>query len=100
MIYSGAFDCFGKTRSQLAAVFEMALACAVKDKNSRLSGQFSMFGDLFSKQESIHIDYPDIKEYDTKFKLRKEKEALGIYLSGHPLEPYKALADQDRKSTR
>ncbi len=94
MIYSGAFDCFGKTRSQLASVFEMALACAVKDKNSRLSGQFSMFGDLFSKQESIHIDYPDIKEYDTKFKLRKEKEALGIYLSGHPLEPYKAIADQ------
>lgn len=91
MIYSGAFDCFGKTRSQLASVFEMALACAVKDKNSRLSGQFSMFSDILSTEEALHIDYPDIKEYDQKYKLKKEKEALGIYLSGHPLEPYQAL---------
>ena len=90
MIYSGAFDCFNKTRSQLASVFELALTCATKDRNSRLSGQFSMFTDIFT-QEPIHIDYPDIKEYETKFKLKKEKEALGIYLSGHPLEPYSNL---------
>lgn len=94
MIYSGAFDCFGKKRSQLASVFEMALAQAIKDKNSRLSGQFSMFGDLLSKEESIHIDYPDIEEYPNKYKLKKEKEALGIYLSGHPLEPFKNLLAQ------
>ncbi len=91
MIYSGAFDCFGKTRSQLAAVYEMAMSCAIKDKKSRLSGQFSMFGDLFSKEESIKIDYPNLEEYDTKFKLKKEKEAVGIYMSGHPLEPYSNL---------
>ncbi len=88
MIYSGAFDCFNKKRSQLAAVYEMAQNCAIKDRNSRLTGQFSMFGDIISKDVSIHIDYPDIAEYDTKYKLKKEKEALGIYLSGHPLSPY------------
>ena len=93
MIYSGAFDCFGKTRSQLASVYELAMNCAIKDRNTRLAGQFSMFGDLFSKEESIKIDYPDIKEYDHKFKLKKEKEALGIYMSGHPLEPYAKLME-------
>jgi len=93
MIYSGAFDCFGKTRSQLASVYEIAMNCAIKDRNSRAAGQFSMFGDLLSKEESIHIDYPNIKEYEHKFKLKKEKEALGIYMSGHPLEPYKNLMD-------
>ena len=94
MIYSGAFDCFGKTRSQLASVYELAMNCAIKDRNTRLAGQFSMFGDLFSKEESIKIDYPDIKEYDHKFKLKKEKEALGIYMSGHPLEPYAKLMEE------
>ncbi len=91
MIYSGAFDCFGKTRSQLAAVYEAAMNCAIKDKRSRLAGQFSMFGDLLSKEDSIKIDYPDIKEYDHKYKLKKEKEAVGIYISGHPLEQYSSL---------
>ncbi len=91
LIYSGAFDCFGKTRSQLASVYELALNCAIKDKRSRLNGQFSMFGDLLSKDESINIEYPNIKEYDHKYKLKKEKEAVGIYMSGHPLEPYKEL---------
>ncbi len=91
MIYSGAFDCFGKTRSQIAAVYEIALNCVIKDRNGRASGQFSMFGDLFSKEESVHIDYPNIDEYDHKYKLKKEKEALGIYMSGHPLEPYTQL---------
>lgn len=91
MIYSGAFDCFGKTRSQLASVYEIAMNCVIKDRKSRAAGQFSMFGDLFSKEESVKIDYPNIKEYDHKYKLKKEKEAVGIYMSGHPLEPFTEL---------
>ena len=88
LIYSGAFDCFGKTRSQLAAVYESALVCIAKDRKSRLTGQFSMFGDILAQEESIKIEYPELQEYDHKFKLKKEKEAVGIYMSGHPLEPY------------
>jgi len=93
LIYSGAFDSFGKTRSQLISVYELAMTCAIKDNKTRITGQFSMFGDLLSKEESIKIDYPNIKEYDHKFKLKKEKEALGIYMSGHPLEPFKKLTE-------
>ncbi|MBQ8468307.1 MAG: DNA polymerase III subunit alpha [Clostridia bacterium] len=88
MIYSGAFDCFGKKRSQLISVYENAMACAAKEKQSKMSGQFSLFTDILSEEESIKIEYPDIPEYDLKTKLSHEKEALGIYISGHPMEEH------------
>ena len=91
MIYSGAFDCFGKHRSQLAAVYENAMNCAARDKKNRAGGQVSMFGDVFSSEESLSIDYPNDPEYDLKTKLKKEKEALGIYISAHPLDSYSEL---------
>ena len=87
-IFSGAFDCFGKTRSQLIAVYENAMACAAKDAKSKVSGQFSMFGDLMGEDEAIKIVYPDLKEYDHMEKLKKEKEVCGIYISGNPLDEY------------
>ena len=87
-IYAGAFDCFGKTRSQLIAVYEKAMACAVKDAKSKLSGQFSMFGDIMSVDESMKIDYPNLAEYEHREKLKKEKEVCGIYISGNPLDEY------------
>ena len=87
-IYSGAFDCFGKTRSQLIAVYENAMAQAAKDAKSKISGQFSMFSDIMAEEESIKITYPNLKEYDTMEKLKKEKEICGIYISGSPLDDY------------
>ena len=90
-IFSGAFDCFGKTRSQLIAVYENAMACAAKDAKSKVSGQFSMFGDLMGEDEAIKIVYPDLKEYDHMEKLKKEKEVCGIYISGNPLDEYMSI---------
>ncbi len=87
-IYSGAFDCFEKTRSQLISVYENAMACAAKDAKSKLAGQFSMFGDLMPADDAIKIVYPDLKEYDNMEKLKKEKEVCGIYISGSPLDAY------------
>jgi len=87
-IFSGAFDCFGKTRSQYIAVYENALACAIKDAKSKVSGQFSMFGDLISNDSSTNISYPSLREYDNMEKLKKEKEVCGIYISGSPLDAY------------
>ena len=90
MIYSGAFDCFGKNRSQLIAVYETAMGCAAKERASRLAGQFSLFssGIMGEANNSIEIKYPEIEEYDLKTKLMHEKEALGIYISGHPMQEY------------
>ncbi len=87
-IYSGAFDCFGKKRSQLISVYENAMACATKEAKSKISGQFSMFGGLMGEEESIKIDYPNIPEYDDMTKLKREKEICGIYISGSPLDKY------------
>ena len=87
-IYAGAFDCFGKTRSQLVSVYENAMACAAKDAKSKLAGQFSMFGDLMPADDAIKIVYPDLKEYDNMEKLKREKEVCGIYISGSPLDAY------------
>lgn len=89
-IFSGAFDCFGKTRSQLIAVYESAMNCAAKDAKNKLSGQYSMFGDFMNGEESIKIDYPNMREYSHADKLKAEKEVCGIYISGNPLDPYQS----------
>ena len=86
-ISAGAFDCFGKKRSQLIAVYEKAMACAVKDSKSRSAGQFSMFG-MMDADEAIKIDYPNLPEFENMEKLKKEKEVCGIYISGNPLDTY------------
>ena len=89
-IYSGAFDCFGKTRSQFISVYENGMAQAAKDAKSKVAGQFSMFSDIMNEEESITINYPNIKEYDLMEKLKREKEVCGIYISGNPLDDYLA----------
>lgn len=86
LIYSGTFDCFNKTRSQLIAVYESVLDRAYKDKRARLSGQFSFFDNQDMKIDEFK--YPLIKEYSLSEKLKKEKEVAGVYLTGHPLEEY------------
>ena len=89
LIVSGAFDCFGKYRSQLMAVYSIAVDRAVKDNKNKASGQFSMF-DSFEplKNQFNTLDYPNIKEYNKDSLLKFEKEVVGIYLSGHPLNDY------------
>ena len=64
------------------------MAQAAKDAKSKISGQFSMFSDIMAEEESIKITYPNLKEYDTMEKLKKEKEICGIYISGSPLDDY------------
>ena len=84
LIASGAFDCFNRPRSQMFSVYENAMALVQKDKKVRATGQFSMFDDA-----KVSINYPNLPEMDNFYKLKKEKEVLGIYISGHPLDAYK-----------
>ncbi len=85
LILSGAFDCFGKMRSQYMAVYENLVDRANKDKKSNLLGQISFFGE---KQLEDTVVYPDIKEFNKKTKLKHERELMGVYMSGHPLQDY------------
>ncbi len=85
LILSGAFDCFGHTRSQYMAIYERILDRAHKDKKSGQLGQISFFGE---KQIVDEVEYPNIKEYNKKTLLKNERDIIGVYMSGHPLQDY------------
>lgn len=87
MILSGAFDCFGAYRSQLMAVYEQIYDAVVKEQKQKESGQFSFFDTL---GETVDIPFPKMEEFNKKHKLGQEKEVLGVYVSGHPLEDFRA----------
>ncbi len=87
LIYAGAFDCFGYARSQVAAVYEEALARVSAMEKQKAGAQISLFGSVLEEQ-AIEIRYPNIPEYETMEKLSKEKSVLGVYVSGHPFEKF------------
>lgn len=88
LILSGAFDCFGKYRSQLMNVFDLAVERTMRDRKSKATGQFSLFDVDTSMKKYDDLDYPNIKEFNKATKLKHEKEVVGIYISGHPLDDY------------
>ena len=88
LIYAGAFDCFGVYRSRLIGVYEDVLDKAQAITKERESDQMSFF-ELLGEPEKIEVIYPNVSEYDQKEKLVFEKNVLGVYVSGHPLEQYK-----------
>ena len=89
LIFSGAFDEFGKKRSQLYAVYEKIVERVNADKKNQASGQVSMFDTLLKHDDTLtQIDYPNIEELTDAEKLKREKETAGIYISGHPLDKF------------
>ena len=94
-IKAGAFDCFPYTRKQQMAHYPTLLQEVEKTRKDSLSGQFSLFDfggmDSEAHQNLRGLPYPDIGEYDRTQILAFEKEVLGIYVSGHPLEADAAL---------
>ncbi len=88
LIKAGGLDCFGKKRSQLLAIFERSLDIISKDKKNKADGQLSMFGSLI-EDSGIEIEYPEMAEIPDRERLEMEREVLGIYVSGHPLDQYK-----------
>ena len=90
LIKAGAFDEFEQTRSTLLASFEKIVDTIQSGKKKGLEGQVSMF-DLGTKQEQeklneIKYTFEEHEELPNKEILSLEKEMLGIYISGHPLE--------------
>ena len=86
LILSGAFDGFGHTRASLMSCYQNLVDRIMKDRKSRESGQFSLFDD--ETTVSDNFQYPDIKEYNKETKLKFEKDIMGVYISGHPLNDY------------
>lgn len=89
LILGGAFDQFGIYRSKLMAVHSMVIDRAVQDKKNTSNGQTSIFDTFEEVAEAVNsVEYPDIKEFNKETLLKQEKEYVGIYLSGHPLDDY------------
>lgn len=88
-IKSGAFDGLGGTRKQFMMIYIQILDSVNQEKKSSMSGQMSLF-DIMGEEErkSFEIKLPDVGEYSRETKLAFEKEVLGVYISGHPLEEY------------
>jgi DNA polymerase-3 subunit alpha len=88
LIKSGSFDSLGRKRSQLSAILPQAIEQAKAVQRDRLSGQMSLFTvapDNLAK-ESAEIIMPDIEEWHERDLLLYEKEAVGFYITGHPLD--------------
>jgi len=87
LILSGAFDAMGVKRSQLEEIYEPLCNKAKTINKQRNSAQMNLFGDILG-EEKLEVAYPDIAEYELNEKLSKEKQVLGVYVSGHPFEKY------------
>ena len=89
LIKAGAFDEFGQTRSTLLASFESIIDTIQNSARRSFKGQVTMF-DLDAMEsddkEELKYSFTELKEYEDKDLLSMEKEMLGIYISGHPLE--------------
>ena len=89
LILAGAFDYMGIARSRLFAVYDDVYSRATGISKQKSGAQMSLFGE-FIEEEKLEVEYPDIPEYEVMEKLSKEKQVLGVYVSGHPFDKYKA----------
>ena len=91
-IKSGAFDSLGGTRKQFMQVYAGLADHVAQEKKSAMTGQMSLF-DLMNEEDKkeYEVQLPNVGEYDKEQLLAFEKEVLGIYVSGHPLEKYEDL---------
>ena len=91
-VKAGAFDTFGHTRKSMMIVSESMLDSAIKHNKDSMSGQMSLF-DFAAEEDkkAFEIRIPDVAEYTKEELLGYEKEILGVYVSGHPLDEYTGM---------
>lgn len=93
LIKSGAFDSVDKNRAKLFAGLDTALDYGQRVQREAADSQISLFGG--EEHRAINIpDLPNMPEWDENFRLTQEKEALGFYLTGHPLNAYMSTIKQ------
>ncbi len=88
LIRCGAFDSLHANRARLMAGLDEVMDRAASIQKDRLSGQMNLFEVLRSKKKITPPSLPDVAEWDSRMRLQFEKESLGFYISGHPLDFY------------
>ncbi len=101
LIKCGAFDCFEQYRSQLIAIYEKIIDDICQNKKKNIEGQISLFGDDMNDEVHTAVEdyFPKINEYSSEEILGMEKETMGLYLSGHPLDEYRAQLEKVTTAT-
>ncbi len=89
-IKCGAMDCFGYHRSELLAVYENMMDAVASSRKKNLDGQMGLFSMLEEEDTAAQIPIPSRPELGKAELLSMEKETTGIYLSGHPMDDYRA----------
>lgn len=100
LIKSGAMDSLEGTRKQKIEVFASIMDQAAKEKKQSIQGQMTLFDFVTEEQkEAFEIQFPNVGEFERQTMLALEKEVLGIYISGHPLEEDETLLKKNITAT-
>ena len=104
LIKAGAMDRFPGSRAQKMAIIDEAMETGQRARKDRESGQAGLFGELMGEDASSapRRSFPNVPEWDSRASLRGEKETIGYYVTGHPLDEYrwkiKELSTHDSES--
>ena len=96
LIKAGAFDSLGYRRSQYMAVYESVIDAVADKRKKNVEGQLDLFGMGVAEVQDVQVTMPALPELPKRELLAQEKEVTGLYLSGHPMDEYQALAEQAR----
>lgn len=100
LIKSGAMDSLKANRRQMMMGYGPIMDSVSQDKKNKVSGQMDLFSLLSDDtKEEYKIKLPNVSEYSKEELLAAEKEVMGIYVSGHPLEEYEAVMSKNINAT-
>jgi DNA polymerase-3 subunit alpha len=94
LIKCGAFDCFGRSRARMMAALDRAMETGQVHQENLRRGQMSMFDHIRAKDSETGLspdfeeDYPNVPDWSDQVTLTGEKECLGFYITGHPLNQH------------
>ncbi|WP_373016884.1 DNA polymerase III subunit alpha [Thiomicrorhabdus sp.] len=94
LIRCGAMDCLHDNRNAMLESVPMALKQAEQQQKNEELGQHDLFGEMLSVEETGSTQLLDVPEMTEKLRLKGEKETLGLYVTGHPIDIYKEELDQ------
>ena len=97
-IKCGAMDCLGHCRSELLAVYETMMDSVAATRKRNLDGQMGLFAMLQGEDRAASVPIPTLPELDRAQRMLMEKETTGIYLSGHPMDDYRAYLQKTHVS--
>ena len=94
LIKAGAFDSMGYRRSQMIKIVNAVVDAIAQSRRKNIEGQMDLFGMGNDAVQDTQIALPDIPEVSKRELLSMEKETTGLYLSGHPMDEYRELAQK------